>query len=150
MAELKTRPTKASVDKFIDTQERESVRDDCRTLVRIMQDISGEPAVMWGPSIIGFGSFVYQYSGGKELQWPVLAFSPRKQNLTIYLLPGFSAKKDLLKKLGKNKTSVSCLLVKGLDGLHMPTLKKLIVESYRDVVMKYGKRIGAKEMGRGG
>lgn len=149
MAELKTRPTKASVEKFIDAQEKESVRDDCRALVRIMQDITGEPAVMWGPSIIGFGTFVYKYSGGKEFDWPILGFSPRKQNLSIYLLPGFSAKKDLLKKLGKNKTSVSCLLVKGLEGLHMPTLKKLIEDSYSDVVKKYGKRLGAKEMRRG-
>lgn len=139
MAEPKTRPTKASVDKFIDSQESETTRDDCRALVRIMQEISGEPAVMWGTSIVGFGSYVYHYSGGKELQWPLLAFSPRKQNLTIYLMSGFEGKKNLLTKLGKNKTSRGCLYVKSLEGLHIPTLKKLVTDSYNYMVKKFGK-----------
>lgn len=139
MSEPKTRPTKASVEKFIESQASETVRDDCRTLVTIMQKISGEPPVMWGTAIVGFGSYVYHYSGGKELHWPLLAFSPRKQNLTIYLMPGFEGKEDLLKKLGKNKTSRGCLYVKTLEGLHMPTLNKLIKDSYSYVVKKYGK-----------
>lgn len=140
MAEPKTKPTKASVEKFIDTQEKETVRDDCRTLVKLMQEISGEPAVMWGTSIVGFGNYHYVYASGQEGDWPILAFSPRKQNLTIYLMSGFSGKEDLLKKLGKNKTSVSCLYVKSLEGLHMPTLKKLVSDSYKEMVKKYGKK----------
>ena len=140
MAEPKTRPTKASVEKFIDAQEKESVRDDCHTLVNIMQSITGHSPVMWGPSIVGFGTWRQKYPSGQEADWPMLAFSPRKQNLTIYLVPGFSTKhKDLLKKLGKNKTAVSCLYVKGLEGLHMPTLKKLLMDSYSTMVKKYGK-----------
>lgn len=137
MAEPKTKPTKASVDKFIDAQEKESVRDDCRTLVKLMQEISGEPPVMWGTAIVGFGSYHYVYASGQEGDWPILAFSPRKQNLTIYLMSGFSGKEALLKKLGKNKTSVSCLYVKSLEGLHMPTLKKLISDSYKEMAKKY-------------
>jgi len=105
----------------------------------MMQEISGEPAVMWGTAIIGFGTYVQQYSAGKELTWPILGFSPRKQNVTIYLAPGFEAKKDLLTKLGKHKTSKVCLMIKSLEGLHMPTLKKLVSESYKEVVKKYGK-----------
>lgn len=139
MAEPKTKPTKASVDKFIDAQEKETTRDDCRTLVRMMHEISGSPPVMWGPSIVGFGTYHYTYASGQSGDWPMLAFSPRKQNLTIYLMPGFNGKEDLLKKLGKNKTSVSCLYVKSLDELHMPTLKKLISDSYKQMVKKYGK-----------
>ena len=137
MAEPKTKPTKASVEKFIDAQEKESVRDDCRTLVKMMQDISGEPPVMWGTAIVGFGTYHYVYASGQEGDWPILAFSPRKQNLTIYLMSGFSGKEALLKKLGKNKTSVSCLYVKSLEGLHMPTLKKLISDSYKEMAKKY-------------
>lgn len=94
---------------------------------------------MWGTSIIGFGSYVYHYSGGKELHWPILAFSPRKQNLTIYLMSGFDGKKELLTRLGKCKTSKGCLYVKSLDGLHMPTLKQLVTDSYSYVVKKFGK-----------
>ena len=137
MAEPKTKPTKASVEKFIDAQEKESVRDDCRTLVKMMQEISGEPPVMWGTAIVGFGTYHYVYASGQEGDWPILAFSPRKQNLTIYLMSGFSGKEALLKKLGKNKTSVSCLYVKSLEGLHMPTLKKLISDSYKEMAKKY-------------
>jgi Domain of unknown function (DU1801) len=140
MAELKTKPTKASVDKFIDSQEKESTRDDCRALIDIMQSISGNPPVMWGPAIVGFGAYHYKYESGQEADWPLLAFSPRKQNLTIYLMSGFKGKEALLKKLGKNKTSVSCLYVKSLGDLHMPTLKKLIEGSYKSVVKRWGKK----------
>lgn len=140
MAEPKTKPTKASVDKFIDAQEKESVRDDCRTIMKIMQEISGEPPVMWGTSIVGFGTYHYVYASGQEGDWPLLAFSPRKQNLTIYLMSGFDGKKDLLAKLGKCKTAKSCLYVKSLEDLHMPTLKKLISDSYKYMVKKYGKK----------
>lgn len=137
MAEPKTKPTEASVEKFIDAQEKESVRDDCRTLVKMMQEVSGEPPVMWGTAIVGFGTYHYEYASGQKGDWPMLAFSPRKQNLTIYLMPGFSGKEDLLKKLGKHKTAVSCLYVKSLEGLHMSTLKKLISDSYKQMAKKY-------------
>jgi len=138
MAEPKTRPTKASVDKFIDQQKDERTRDDCHSIVRMMSEISGEPAVMWGPAIIGFGSYVYQYSDGKELLWPHMGFSPRKQNITLYLT-GLDEKKDLLKKMGKCKTTKGCLYIKALDGLHLPTLKTIIRQSYAEVVKKHGK-----------
>lgn len=139
MAEPKTKPTKASVDKFIDAQEKESVRDDCRTLVKIMQEISGEPPVMWGTAIVGFGTYTYVYSSGRSGDWPMLAFSPRKANITVYLMGGLKGKEDLLKKLGKHKAKGVCLHVKALEGLHQPTLKKLIKDSYKHVMKTYGK-----------
>lgn len=140
MAEIKTKPTTVSVAKFIDKQEKESVRDDCWTLVKMMQEISGKPPVMWGTAIVGFGTWHYEYASGQSGDWPLLAFSPRKQNLTIYLMPGFPKRdEELLKKLGKHKTAVTCLYVKGLAELHMPTLKKLISNSYKEGVKKYGK-----------
>lgn len=139
MAEAKTKPTKASVDKFIDAQKSESVRDDCRTLVRIMESIAGAPAVMWGPAIIGFGQYSYVYASGKTGDWPKLAFSPRKDNITLYLMGGFKGKEALLEKLGKHKAKGVCLHLKTLEGLHQPTLKKLITDSYKHVVKEFGK-----------
>jgi hypothetical protein len=139
MAEPKTRPTKASVEKFIDSQSSETVRDDCRTLVGIMEKISGEPAVMWGTAIVGFGKYTYVYSSGKSGDWPILAFSPRKANITVYLMGGLTGKEDLLKKLGKHKVKGVCLHLKSLEGLHQPTLKKLITDSYKHMVKKYGR-----------
>lgn len=140
MAEPKTKPTKASVDKFIDAQKSESVRDDCRTLVRIMESIAGAPAVMWGPAIIGFGQYSYVYASGKSGDWPRLAFSPRKDNITLYLMGGFKGKEELLSKLGKHKAKGVCLHIKTLEGLHQPTLKKLITDSYKHVVKEYSKK----------
>ncbi|MBL7851098.1 MAG: DUF1801 domain-containing protein [Cyclobacteriaceae bacterium] len=139
MAEPKTKPTKASVEKFIDAQEKESVRDDCRALVKIMEAISGAPAVMWGTSIIGFGTYPLVYANGKTANWPQLAFSPRKGNITIYLMGGFKEKTEQLKKLGKHKAKGVCLHIKTLNDIHQPTLKKLIHDSYKEVVKKYGK-----------
>jgi hypothetical protein len=142
MAEPKTRPTKASVEKFIDAQEKESVRDDCRALVKIMESIAGAPAVMWGSAIIGFGTYPLVYANGKTADWPQLAFSPRKGNITIYLMGGFKEKGDLLKKLGKHKAKGVCLHIKTLDDIHVPTLKKLVGDSYKSVLTKYGKSVG--------
>jgi hypothetical protein len=85
---------------------------------------------MWGSSIVGFGTYHYIYASGQEGDWPVAAFSPRKQNLTLYITPGvFEKYTDLMKKLGKCKTAKSCLYIKRLDDIHMPTLKQLIKAS---------------------
>jgi hypothetical protein len=137
MAEPKTRPTDASVDEFIDKLDDETKRDDCRAIVAIMKSITKQEPVMWGPAIIGFGSFVYAYSTGKELTWPRAAFSPRKQNLTVYLMPELKEYKALLKKVGKAKKSGSCLYFKRLADVHVPTLKAMITLGYKEVVKKY-------------
>jgi len=131
MADLKTRKNKASVKKFLGAVEDESKRADCFELVEIMRDITGEEPAMWGTSIVGFGSYHYKYASGREGDWMLTGFAPRKQALTLYIMSGFSQYDELLEKLGKHKTGKSCLYVKRLDDLHLPTLKKLIRHSVR-------------------
>jgi hypothetical protein len=132
MSDLKTRPTNASVKKFLDGVDPKR-RDDCLALVDIMQKITGEKPRMWGPSIVGFGSYHYTYASGREGDWPLCGFSPRKQNLTLYIMTGFSKYDELLENLGKHSTGVSCLYIKRLDDVHVPTLKKLIKSSVAHV-----------------
>ena len=94
MAELKTRPTRASVEKFLNQVTDETRREDCFQIARMMQEITGSEPQMWGPSIVGFGSFNYKYASGQQADWPIAAFSPRKTDLTLYLLPGFAEQGD--------------------------------------------------------
>ena len=131
MAELKTKPTNASVEKFLNQITDETRRDDCFKVAKMMEEITGEKPKMWGPSIVGFGTYHYKYASGREGDWPIAAFSPRKQDLTLYLLPGFSKQEDLMKQLGKHSTGKSCLYIKRLSDVHVPTLKKLIRESVK-------------------
>lgn len=133
MAELKTRPTGASVTRFIAGLADERARRDCAALVKIMKDATGSAPRMWGAGIVGFGSYRYVYAGGKEAEWPLTGFSPRRQNLTLYVMPGFGRYDALMKKLGPHKTGKSCLYVKTLDGLHLPTLRSLVVKSVKDM-----------------
>jgi hypothetical protein len=132
MAELKTRPTKASVEKFIKRVPDAQQREDCFTILKLMSEATGEPPKMWGPSIIGFGTYHYKYATGREGDMPIIGFSPRKQNLTLYVLwYGFEEQADLFKKLGKHTTSKSCLYIKRLSDVDLPTLKKIIKVSVR-------------------
>ena len=133
MAELKTRPTNASVEKFLNKNTDETRREECFKIAGIMEEITGEKPKMWGDSIVGFGSFHYKYASGQEADWPVAAFSPRKTDLTLYLTPGFQKNKDLMDQLGKHRTGKSCLYIKRLSDVHIPTLKKLIRESVKAV-----------------
>lgn len=131
MAENKTKQTKASVSGFLAKVKDEQTRKDCRALVQMMQEASGEGASMWGPSIVGFGSHHYKYASGREGDMPLVGFSPRKQNLTLYIMGGFDRYADLLTKLGKFKTGGGCLYLNRLEDVHLPTLKKLIRESVK-------------------
>lgn len=131
MAELKTKKTNASVEKFLNQIPDETKRKDCFQIARMMQEITGKEPKMWGPSIVGFDSYHYQYASGHEGEWPIAAFSPRKQDLTIYIMPGFTEHVDLMKQLGKHRTGKSCLYIKRLSDVHVPTLKKLIRESVK-------------------
>ncbi|HEX5964298.1 MAG TPA: DUF1801 domain-containing protein [Pyrinomonadaceae bacterium] len=131
MAELKTKPTNASVEKFLQQIPDETRREDCRQVARIMEEITGEKPVLWGPSIVGFGTYHYKYASGHEGDWPIAAFSPRKQDLTVYIMPGFAEYSDLMEKLGKHGTGKSCLYIKRLSDIHVPTLKKLIRQSVK-------------------
>lgn len=131
MAENKTKQTKASVDKFISAIKDENIQKDCYSIIKIMKSVTKEEPKMWGPSIIGFGSYHYKYASGREGDICIAGFSPRKQNLTIYLEPGFEKQKALLEKLGKHKTSKVCLYIKSLKDVDVKILKDLIANSVK-------------------
>ncbi len=133
MAEAKTKPTKENVTGFLNKIPDTERREDCFALVKIMEEIAGEKPQMWGPSIVGFGSYHYKYASGREGDWPLIAFSPRKQDLTLYLtLNGYDKYKALMDQLGKHKTGKACLYIKRLSDIHIPILKKLIKASVKD------------------
>jgi hypothetical protein len=127
--ERKTKVSAGSVEDFIDAQPSEQVRDDCRTLVALMEEATGAKAEMWGASIVGFGRYQWRSASGNPIEWMVTAFSPRKANLTVYLWPQFDGKGDLLGKLGKYTCGKGCLHIKKLSDVHVPTLKTLIEAS---------------------
>jgi hypothetical protein len=131
MAENKTRPTGLSVDRFLKAVPDGAVRKDCQALIKMMRATTRKEPVMWGSSIVGFGQVHYKYASGREGDMPLIGFSPRKQNLTLYLVPGFDAYGELLGKLGRFTTGKGCLYIKRLDDVHLPTLKKLIRESVK-------------------
>jgi hypothetical protein len=129
MAELKTKKTKASVAAFLDQISDEQRRKDCQRILKIMKEATGEQPRMWGSSIVGFGTYKYRYASGHKGEWPIIGFSPRKNDLTLYIMPGFADYTELMAKLGKHKTGKSCLYIKKLDDVELPVLKKLITKS---------------------
>ena len=132
MAEqIQTVPTKASVSGFLAKVKDPRKRADSQEIAAMMQEAAGERAVMWGPAIVGFGSYHYKYASGREGDMPIIGFSPRKQSLTLHLNRDFEGCRALLKKLGKFETSVACLYMKRLDDVDRPTLRKLIRESVK-------------------
>jgi len=137
MAELKTKRNKKSVKVFLNSIADEKKRNDSFKLLELMKQLTKEKPVMWGDSIIGFGKYHYIYDSGREGDFFLTGFSPRKQNLTIYVISGFKEFSDSLKKLGKHKTSVSCLYVKNLDDIDLTILKKIIKKSVSIMKNKY-------------
>lgn len=137
MAENKTKQTNASVDKFINSLKDETEREDCYKIIKIMKSITKEEPKMWGPSIIGFGTYHYKYASGREGDMCIAGFSPRKQNLTIYLMPGFEIQQSQLKKLGKYKTSKVCLYIKSLKDVDVKILKEMISISVKETKKLY-------------
>lgn len=132
MAEPKTQKNSASVTDFINTVSDGTKRQDSLALLKIFEECTGEKAAMWGSSIIGFGSYHYKSErSSQEGDWPLTGFSPRKQNLTIYISTGFDAYAAELHKLGKHKTSKGCLYIKQLSDIDLPTLKFLIKDSIK-------------------
>jgi hypothetical protein len=131
VAELKTKPTKQSVSGFLKTVADPERRADCEALVDLLRTVTKEEPRMWGPSIVGFGSFVYKYGGGRTGEWLATGFSPRKQNLTLYLMDGFEGRDALMAALGKHTTGKSCLCIKRLADVDMKVLKKLVAESFK-------------------
>ena len=131
MAENKTKATKASVTAFMNAIEDRQKRADARKVAAMMRRATCKRARMWGPSIVGYGTYHYKYQSGREGDFMVAGFSPRKQALTVYIMAGFGRFDALLKKLGKYKTGKSCLYIKRLSDVDEAVLEKLIVESVK-------------------
>ena len=125
-------PTSADVDAFIDAVPVEHRRSDARQLCELMQSVTGEPPRMWGPSILGFGSYHYRYESGRTGDSPLAAFSPRKANLVVYLVAGFEDRyPELLDKLGPHTTGKTCLYLKRLGDVDLDVLRQLVERSMR-------------------
>lgn len=132
MAELKTKPTiQTAPDFLMATVPDVQRRADCFALVELMQEATGCKPVMWGASIVGFGKYHYQYASGREGDWMITGFSPRKNDLTLYIMSGFDSYADLMHKLGKYKTGKSCLYLKRLADVDKKILKELIDASVK-------------------
>ncbi len=131
MSELKTKPTSQSASEFLNTIEPEEKRRDSFALLKLFEKVTGEKAVMWGSSIVGFGMYHYKSERSKqEGDWPLTGFSPRKQNLTLYLMTDNKDKQKMLKKLGKHKTSGGCLYINRLSDVNPEVLASLIEKSF--------------------
>lgn len=137
MAGNKTVETDESVEAFLSTVENPKRLADARVVLDMMTRISGEPAKMWGGSLIGFGSYHYVYDSGREGDFFMTGLSPRKTSLTVYLMPGFEPYQDLLSKLGKYKTGKSCLYINKLEDVDTNVLETLVATSYADMKAKY-------------
>lgn len=137
MSTLKTRPNDRSVAAFIASVESSQKREDSQTLLSLTQEITGEQPVMWGESIVGFGSYHLKYQSGRELDWMLAGFSPRKQSMTIYMMGGFENQEELLSKIGKAKHSVGCLYVKKLEDIDLNVLSDMIKLSIATVKNRY-------------
>ena len=134
----KTQATTASVDAFIDKQPKEEARDDCRTLMKLMHELTGAEPYMYGPTIVGYGTYHYKYASGHEGDAPLAAFSPRKPELVIYAMGSiFEQEPELLKKLGKYKATKGCLYVKRLEDIDMKVLATLFKKSIAAVKKAY-------------
>lgn len=134
---MKTVPTGQSVDAFLDGVANETRRRDGREILTIMQRVTGEEPVMWGPSIVGFGRYHYKYESGREGEFMLTGFSPRKTALTLYIMPGFSEYGELMEQLGKYKTGRSCLYLKRLGDVDGAVLEKIIRRSVAYMRDKY-------------
>ena len=137
MAELKTKKNKKSVSAFLKSITDDRKRKDAETIMKMMKRITKETPTMWGDSIVGFGSYHYMYDSGREGDWFVAGFAPRKRNLTLYVMSGFKRHDPLMKKLGKYKTGMSCLYISKLDDIDMDVLEDLVKESVKHMRKAY-------------
>ena len=133
-AEVKTKVNDASVTNFLESVADEQKRKDCFEILKMMKQITKEEPKMWGASIVGFGSYHYKGKSGREGDWMLTGFSPRKQNLTLYIQGGFDNYAPLMEKLGKYKIGGGCLYLNKLQDVHMPTLKKLVEQSVKRAI----------------
>ena len=138
MSQRKTTQNESDVNAFLAAVENPRRRADAGQLLALMQEVTGEPPKMWGPSIVGFGKYHYRYASGREGDSLVVGFSPRKQNLVIYIMPGFSDYDELLGRLGKFRTGRSCLYVNKLDDVDLDLLEQIVRESVEEMKRRYG------------
>ena len=126
---MKTVKNDSPVLDFLNNVEHNKRREDGLKILELMTEVTGEKPAMWGDSIVGFGSYTYKYKSGREGEWMYVGFSPRKQNLTLYIMDGFDSYDELLGKLGKHKTGKSCLYINKLEDVDEDVLRKLIAKS---------------------
>jgi hypothetical protein len=138
MAELKTRETKASVTAFLNSIEDRRKRADCKLIAKMMREATGKRARMWGSAIVGYDRYDYRYASGRSGTFMITGFSPRAQNIAVYIMPGFSKFGPLLAKLGKHSTGKSCLYIKRLADVDQKVLAQLITKSVQAMRRKYG------------
>ncbi len=138
MAENKTVATTASVAAFLKSVEHDGRREDAQILKKLMDRITGLKPKMWGQTIVGYDQYHYKYDSGREGDFMMTGFSPRKANMSIYVMPGFDPYKDLLAKLGPHKTGASCLYIGRLNKIDLDTLEEIVAASYADMKKKYG------------
>lgn len=130
-AELKTKPTKADVEKFLNNIKDEKKREDSFKILKLLKQITKAEPKMWGGSIVGFGDYHYKYASGREGDWFLTGFSPRKQSLTLYMMTYLEKHENILKRLGKFKTGKGCLYIKQLEDVDMKVLKELITTTVK-------------------
>ena len=136
MAENKTKPTKGSVTAFLSKIKDKQVRDDCFMILGMMQKVSKCEPVMWGSAIVGFGTYHYVGASGREGDWMLIGFSPRKQNISLYLMGGLKKVEDELPKLGKHKVGGGCLYIKSLVDVNAAVLKKIFARAFKEALRK--------------
>lgn len=137
MPEQKTKPTEQTVASFLDKVESEQVRDDCAVLIKIMKKVTGSAPKMWGPSIVGFGQYHYKYESGHEGYSCLTGFSPRKANISLYVMGGSEKHTKLLEKLGKHKAAKGCVYIKKLEDVNVAVLEQLVKSSVDALKEKY-------------
>ena len=138
MTENKTKESDASVDAFLDAVENDERRTDCKTLLNLMAEVTGSEPRMWGSSMIGFGSYHYRYASGREGDWFITGFSPRKKALTLYIMPGFDGYDELMGRLGKYTSGKACIYVRRLDDIDLEVVKEMVLASVLHMRAQYG------------
>ncbi len=133
MSDVKTKKNEASVEGFLKSVENEKRREDSFVVLDLMKEVTGEKPTMWGTSIVGFGSYHYKGASGREGDWMKVGFSPRKQNMTLYIMDGFGSYDSLLDKLGKYKTGKSCLYINKLEDVDQTVLRELVKQSFKSM-----------------
>lgn len=137
MADLKTKPRKVSVPAFLKSVEHETRRRDAKVIKEMMTRITGEKPKIWGDTIVGFGSYHYKYESGREGDWMLTGFSPRKSAMSLYIMPGYGEFDEIISRLGKHKTGKACLYINKLKDIDMAVLEELVTKSVAWMRKKY-------------